>query len=390
MTTHRRPVLEKFTRSPRMPGAAMRVRPPRSSGDQPPDELDLIPLQVAKVLVDTMGQTRLNTEVVLTNAGLEQLAQALRDGGPVTIPRPIFAALADQCVVALHNYACERENLRALPYSYFHLLCTSLIATPDLRTAIQIASQFEEMMLEGRGAMRLAIVGDEAILTLDLGHTVRDLPTLLVMMFALGSFHRIFSWLIRDEIRLSDVFLDFPAALAQPAFNILFQQEPKLEQNQSAIAFSRAYLDRPVSRTFGELTELFEYFPFDLFPPSYDQESLIERVRRATNLALSWNEDLPKVDQLARSFGMSAPTLRRRLAHEHATVNAIRKECRMKLAERLLCGSKLTIDQIAYRCGFSDITAFRRAFGSWFATTPSDYRAKAAKECGTVRMGAAS
>jgi len=211
------------------------------------------------------------------------------------------------------------------------------------------------------------------------------------MMFALGAFHRMFSWLIRDEIPLSEVYLDFPASLAQPAFNMLFQLEPKLEQGRSAILFPRFYLDRPVSRTFGELTELFESFPFDILPPCYDQESLAERVRKATNLALTWNEDLPTVKQLARSFRMSEPTLRRRLADEHSTVNAIRKECRMKLAERLLCHSKLTIDQIAYRCRFSDISAFRRAFGSWFATTPSDYRARVAKEPGdTVRMSVPS
>ncbi|MCY3189736.1 AraC family transcriptional regulator, partial [Acinetobacter baumannii] len=51
-----------------------------------------------------------------------------------------------------------------------------------------------------------------------------------------------------------------------------------------------------------------------------------------------------------------------------------------KLARRLLANTKETLDQIVYLTGFSEPSAFTRAFKRWTGETPSAYRERKQKQ----------
>jgi AraC-like DNA-binding protein len=76
---------------------------------------------------------------------------------------------------------------------------------------------------------------------------------------------------------------------------------------------------------------------------------------------------------IARSFGMSVPTLRRRLTEEGATFRKIQADLRRDAAEVLLLGDK-SVAHIATELGLSDSRCFRRACRSWFGASPSAIR----------------
>ncbi len=74
---------------------------------------------------------------------------------------------------------------------------------------------------------------------------------------------------------------------------------------------------------------------------------------------------------------MSAATLKRRLNIEGTTYSEILDEVRRDLALRHLADRRLSIAKVALRLGFSNASAFGRAFKRWMGMTPIAYRKRA-------------
>jgi AraC-like DNA-binding protein len=93
-------------------------------------------------------------------------------------------------------------------------------------------------------------------------------------------------------------------------------------------------------------------------------------------LATSLSEGVPTLSDVARDLGMSGRTLQRHLAGEGTSYQTLVDDARRRLALRLLEGSgDVSLSETAYMTGFSDQSAFTRAFRRWTGMTPGAYRA---------------
>jgi AraC-like DNA-binding protein len=82
----------------------------------------------------------------------------------------------------------------------------------------------------------------------------------------------------------------------------------------------------------------------------------------------------PSKSQIARRLAISERTLRRQLADHGETFQSIATRARRDAAESLLTTTGHSIADIAFLTGFSDQTAFTRAFKRWTGTTPAAFR----------------
>ncbi|GAA4062029.1 hypothetical protein GCM10022248_32560 [Nonomuraea soli] len=82
----------------------------------------------------------------------------------------------------------------------------------------------------------------------------------------------------------------------------------------------------------------------------------------------------PSLDRVARRMAMSPRTFQRRLHEEGTSWREEVEKVREAEATRLLRDTRLTIDVIAARVGYSDIRALRRAFHRWHGHAPADFR----------------
>jgi AraC-like DNA-binding protein len=80
------------------------------------------------------------------------------------------------------------------------------------------------------------------------------------------------------------------------------------------------------------------------------------------------------MNAVARSLGLSARSLRRRLCDEGISYNTIAESALATLAKQLLADQARSIQETAYTMGFSDPSAFYRAFKRWTGTTPKTFR----------------
>ena len=82
----------------------------------------------------------------------------------------------------------------------------------------------------------------------------------------------------------------------------------------------------------------------------------------------------PSAVAVAAALRMSARTLQRRLGDEGLRFSAISDDVRERAARGLLDDPALSLVEVAYRLGFSDLAAFSRAFKRWTRMPPGAYR----------------
>jgi AraC-like DNA-binding protein len=78
-------------------------------------------------------------------------------------------------------------------------------------------------------------------------------------------------------------------------------------------------------------------------------------------------------DSVAAQFNMSNRTLRRRLQDESTSYQEILDDVRAELARHYLTKEKREIDEVSFMLGFSDPSAFTKAFRRWTGHTPAEF-----------------
>ena len=78
--------------------------------------------------------------------------------------------------------------------------------------------------------------------------------------------------------------------------------------------------------------------------------------------------------EVARIIGINPRTLHRRLSERGESFRSLLRRVRMDLAGRYLLKEGRNVTEAAFMLGYSDTSAFSRAFKSWFGTSPSEFR----------------
>ncbi|WGV97987.1 helix-turn-helix domain-containing protein [Vibrio sp. YMD68] len=81
------------------------------------------------------------------------------------------------------------------------------------------------------------------------------------------------------------------------------------------------------------------------------------------------------VEWLAQLIGSSPRTLQRRLADKGLTFRQSRDNARCETATKLL-REKISPFETAWRCGYTDLSNFNRAFKGWMKQTPAQYQSQ--------------
>jgi AraC-like DNA-binding protein len=106
--------------------------------------------------------------------------------------------------------------------------------------------------------------------------------------------------------------------------------------------------------------------------PTTADDSTAERVRGV--LLSRLGRGVPDIGIVSRQLAMSSRSLQRRLASEGVSYQRLVESARRDAAERLLADASLAVSEIGYLLGFSEPSAFHRAFKRWHRVTPQEYR----------------
>jgi AraC-like DNA-binding protein len=98
-------------------------------------------------------------------------------------------------------------------------------------------------------------------------------------------------------------------------------------------------------------------------------EDLLQKV-----VSQSLSQGVPRMGDVARRLAMSERTLHRRLAEKGLSFKTEVEATRRHLAENLLRQSRYSLSDVAFLTGFSEQSAFQRAFKRWTGQTPTAFR----------------
>jgi len=93
-----------------------------------------------------------------------------------------------------------------------------------------------------------------------------------------------------------------------------------------------------------------------------------------SEIARALSEGLPKMADIARGLGLSARSFHRRLSEQGLSFQTLTEETRREIAMSMLREERFALSEIAFLTGYSEQSAFNRAFKRWMGVTPAAYR----------------
>lgn len=266
----------------------------------------------------------------------------------------------------------------------FAMMCHAVVhCSPDLRSALERGSAFyrlfpggprfhleEKPADEGLAEEKPAEGTHEARVVFDL--TAFDDPDHYLAESATVVTHRFAGWLIRSRINLIRVEFSHPAPRHALEYDLLYGAPCSFRAPRTALVFDRAVLDRPVLQDEAELRAFLRRAPGDVLARLDYGSTAAAQVRRL--LGQSLPDRMPDPQAVAARLAMSAQTLRRRLAAEGTSFQRIRDQLRRDVAIAALATGTVSIEDISQRLGFSEPSAFHRAFKRWTGSAPRSYQ----------------
>ncbi|MEM1143853.1 MAG: AraC family transcriptional regulator [Pseudomonadota bacterium] len=291
---------------------------------------------------------------------------------PQRILKEPLARISVQQFADLQTHTMQRMGDESLGYSEiplalgtWHMMCHAVITSATLGQALVRYCRFFQLL---RGGIPIEFAPDEGRLTLaaEAGARGSYLPELSLL-----NTHRFACWLVQEELPLAEVrFRHAPMARAID-YKLMFVGNPvSFDQPDYALEFAPALLSKPINQTPTSLQRYLRHPTLIMLTSSY-AFSWTARVRAELRRDLV---EMPELTNVAESVELHPQTLRRRLAEEGTTFTQIKSDIRRDTALHFLSKHSLSVEEVAYRSGFSEASAFIRAFKSWTGLTPYAYR----------------
>ena len=103
-----------------------------------------------------------------------------------------------------------------------------------------------------------------------------------------------------------------------------------------------------------------------------DEEDIVQKIKAEIIRQLPSGNVTRKT--VAREIAMSTRSMQRSLQEEGTTFSTIQNETRLDLAKQYLTGGNVDMTELAFILGFSEVSAFSRAFRRWTGMSPSQFQ----------------
>lgn len=255
--------------------------------------------------------------------------------------------------------------------SSFGLMAPLVGHAPTLRRALELVIQFQPLLIEGLelrlseqlgvARLRCELQGDGAA---DRGIVELTIAGLVRTLQAFGC--------KPNELRA--VCFEHARPAHGQAYTRSFSGLERFSQAYSGVEFSARALERAHLHRHSELHLLLLAEAERSLQRQWRPTSWTERVRaHLNNRSVA---ELPSMSEVARELTLSVRSLRRYLEDEGTSYRALTQALLRESACSMLRNPAVTLHAIAHALGFSNPTAFHRAFRRWAKLTPAEYRAR--------------
>ena len=210
---------------------------------------------------------------------------------------------------------------------------------------------------------------------LQLEYQVRD-PEIIARRqdaeLSLGMFLNVFRECTGSNWAPEEVHFEHPKPEGSSEHEKAFNAPIFFNQQSNAIVFDPDILSRRMPRHDLKLMSLMRVCLESLNLSTPVVQNLIDRIRNIIRANLT--NGYPSMEQVASEVYMSTSAIQRHLAWEGLTYTDLVEQTRRNLAEMYFKQRNLSLTEIAYLLGYSELSAFSRAFRRWTGHSPRTFR----------------
>lgn len=250
--------------------------------------------------------------------------------------------------------------------SMFGPLGYAWLASTSLRTALGRLARYTDLVLE-RGAVEMRDgPGGDVTVTLRYEGAAFTLPALADAMLSVVL--RLCRFNAGDALNPKRVTLFHSSPADAGGYFAYFRCPVKFDAEHDSLTFNQRVVDQPLPNANRHLAQLNDRETLR-YLEQLKRERISDRVQSVIVAQLA--SGLVSADSVAQELAISSRTLHRQLMQEGTNFKDLREKTRYQLAQTYLGNGTLSLTQIAFMLGFSDSSAFSRAFRRWSGQAPS-------------------
>ena len=308
----------------------------------------------------------LNVDELLAQVGL---SASLLQVPQARVSAKHYGALWRAIALALDDEFFGQDS-RRMKAGSFAMLCHSILGCKTLGHALERSLRFYALILDDISGT-CERHGEEARIILHeraaaLSPRVFAHELLLMLLYGVSC------WLVGRRIPILRTEFSYPEPRHSAEYRLMYCTELGFDRPNTTIAFEASYLDLPIVQNERTVKEFLRTAPESILLKYKNGSSLSSRVRRRLRQFLPG--EVPDFEGLAAQLNMTPATMRRRLHEEGESYQSIKYQLRRDLAISYLSHSSRTVMDIALELGFSERSAFHRAFRKWTGASPGEFR----------------
>ena len=252
--------------------------------------------------------------------------------------------------------------------SNFGALGYAMLASNTLRTALERVDRYHRFLSDER-FIKLIETEEGLTFTLIFSHEKRDIPArndaVLAVTMSMCRVNYI------EDLAPVSVTFTHPKPSCSAKFYEYFRSPVVFEAPTNSLTLPLEAVDKSLPGSNPQLAELNDQVMIE-YLAQLDHDRITEKAKAVII------DQLPSGnvtdENVARELYMSSRNLQRQLQSAGTTFNTLLNEIRQDLAQKYLRDQDTSMTEIAFLLGFSESSAFSRAFKRWIGVTPTQYR----------------
>ncbi len=336
----------------------------------PPLRLDQVPSCYGPFLLPVAAELRLRGEdpfALMAAVGIDPAKMADPEW---RIPRPVWQAFMASCVTTTGDEAFGLHAARQLRPQMLRSLGLAWLASDTVFDGLRRMVRFSKLMTTA--AQIELIEQSELVNVIARATDPTDLGVPAVTDYLMGIVVRMSRLTLGDYLAPVQVSMARPQPRDTAPWTYYFAAPVTFDHGFNAISWARSDILEPLATGDPALARVNDEHT-EAVLDAFLSHSLSRRV--VEQIIQQLPDGAPSQASVASALNMSSRTLQRRLKDEGITFVELRRETRLRLAYRHLANPGRSIVEIAYLLGFSEPSAFSRAFKSATGRSPAEYRA---------------
>ncbi len=269
------------------------------------------------------------------------------------IPDPAFALRAGEC--------WHPSNLGTMGYAW--------LSSRTLHTALKRMERFA-CILSNRATYRCVDTPAGVRFVLEhgrgdtpIGHSIADSTLSLLLGMCRTNYG--------GKLNAAALFLRRPEPADPQPWPKLFGCNVRFGALEDSLLLDRDTVDAPLPSANVPLANTFDRILSEQLAHAFDDD-IVSRCK--ANLLRELTSGVPSAQETGTALGMSQRTLQRKLHQLGLTYQSLCDEARHELARRYLDDTNKSVTEVTFLLGFSEQSAFTRAFRRWSGMSPTTYR----------------